>query len=289
VSGANRSLGAPLSVKRSPLSVENEQRRLRGVYGGYHASARKQRHWSAENPGNAAIRAELVDTAFSLAGCELSNADAILDIGCGSGWWLERLAGDERISAHLQGVELLPERAAAAQTRVPAAAITLADARELPFEAGNFDVVTLFTVLSSLSSPAEAELVLREVRRVLRPGGALLAWEPRVRNPFNRDTVFIGRPLLERALAGTQVEVRTLTVLPPLARLFGTRTTRLYPRLSRIALLHTHRLVRAGVPGDWEADSPDCLPAAGSLRPSSSGGSSPTEPRQAFPKSEPER
>jgi SAM-dependent methyltransferase len=236
-----------LSTRRSSRSAENEQRRLRGVYGGYRGSAGKQRDWSAENPGNAAIRAELVETAFSLAGRELIGADAILDVGCGSGWWLQRLAGDDRVSAHLQGVELLPERAAAARSRVPMAAITIADARELPFDAGSFDVVTLFTVLSSLSGAADAERALREVRRVLRPGGTLLAWEPRARNPFNHNTVFISRPLLERALIGTRVEVQTLTVLPPLARRLGTRTTRLYPRLSRIALLRTHRLVRAGV------------------------------------------
>lgn len=247
---------------RSPRSPENEQRRLRGVYGGYRASAGKQRNWSAENPGNAAIRAELVQTAFSLAGRELIGADAILDVGCGSGWWLEGLAGDERVSARLQGVELLPERAAAARSRVPTAVIALGDARELPFEEGRFDVVTLFTVLSSLSGGADAERALREARRVLRPGGVLLVWEPRVANPFNRNTVFISRPLLERALAGARVEVRTLTVLPALARRLGTRTTRLYPRLSRIALLRTHRLVRAGVARDWDVDWPGYGPPA---------------------------
>ncbi len=236
-----------MSTKRSSLSAEDELRRLRGVFGGYSASTSKQRKWSAENPGNAAIRAELVETAFALAGRDVIGADAILDVGCGSGWWLQRLAEDDRVSAHLQGVELLPERAAAARSRVPMAAIALADARELPFDDASFDVVTLFTVLSSLSGAADAEQALREVRRVLRPGGALLAWEPRVRNPFNHNTLFIGRPLLEHALTGARVEVRTLTVLTPLARRRGTRTTRLYPRLSRIPLLRTHRLVRADV------------------------------------------
>jgi SAM-dependent methyltransferase len=235
-----------MGARRSSPSTENEQRRLRGVYGGYSASAAKRRNWSAGNPGNAAIRAELVRAAFSLAGRELASADAILDVGCGSGWWLERLACDTRISAHLHGVELLPERAAAARSRVLAASITVGDARGLPFDAERFDVVTLLTVLSSLSSAADVEWALREARRVLSPSGALLLWEPRVRNPFNENTLHIGRPLLERALAGMHVEVRTLTVLPPLARRLGAHTGWLYPRLSRIPPLRTHRVVRAG-------------------------------------------
>jgi SAM-dependent methyltransferase len=250
--------------RRSSPSTESEQRRLREVYGGYRANAGKRRDWSAENPGNAAIRAELVQAAFSLAGRELIGADAILDVGCGSGWWLQRLAGDGRISAHLHGVELLPERAAAARSRVPMAAIALADARELPFDAGSFDVVALFTVLSSLSNATDAEQALCEARRVLSPRGAMLVWEPRIRNPFNHDTLLVGLPLLERALAGMQVEVRTLTLLPPLARRLGMRLTAgLYPRLSRMPLLRTHRLVRATPAQDRALDSLGSFPATG--------------------------
>jgi SAM-dependent methyltransferase len=242
--------------------AEDEQRRLEGIYGGYRRSAGKQSDWSAGNPGNAAIRAELVGMAFSLAGRELIGAEAILDVGCGSGWWLECLAADARVSARLGGVELLPERAASARGRVPRAAIAQADARELPFDTGSFEVVTLFTVLSSLSGVADAERTLREARRVLRPGGVLLIWEPRVRNPFNRNTVLIDRPLLERALTGTRVEARTLTVLPPLARRLGKHTPRLYPRLSRIGVVHTHRLVRASVGHERNAGSPGNVPLA---------------------------
>ena len=191
--------------------------------------------------------------AFSLAGRQLIGAEAILDVGCGSGWWLQRLAEDERVSARLEGVELQSQRAAAARGRVPKAVIALADARALPFDTDSFEVVTLFTVLSSLSSVADAEQALREARRVLRPGGVLLTWEPRVRNPFNHNTLFIDRSLLDRAFTGTRVEARSLTVLPPLARRLGRHTTQLYPRLSRVGVLHTHRMVCASVVRDWYA------------------------------------
>jgi SAM-dependent methyltransferase len=229
----------------SRMNYSDERRRITGVYSRYRESARRQRAWSAENAGNVAIRAELVNRAFALLGPRLPGAASILDVGCGSGWWLERLAGDEQVSAQLHGLDLLAARAAAARARVPGAAVVVGDARKLPYGASSFDVVTLFTVLSSLPSAADAERAIAEARRVLRPAGALLIWEPRLPNPLNPSTILIGRRLLARALAGARVQTVTTTVLPPLARRLGGRTGQLYPRLARIGPLRTHRLVGA--------------------------------------------
>ncbi|MGA2930042.1 MAG: class I SAM-dependent methyltransferase [Solirubrobacteraceae bacterium] len=228
--------------------TDSEHRRVARIYERYGASAGKQRSWSAGNHGNVAIRAELVDAVSSLAGDALASAAAVLDIGCGSGWWLERLATDAGVSASLYGLELLESRAAAARHRVPAAQITIGDARALPVADGSFDVSTLFTVLSSLATRADAERAVREARRVLRPRGALLIWEPRLTNPLNRNTISVAHGSLRGILAGTEIEARTTTVFPPLARRLGTRTEQLYPVLARVATLHTHRLMCAREP-----------------------------------------
>jgi ubiquinone/menaquinone biosynthesis C-methylase UbiE len=225
-----------------------ERGRVGRVYGEYAGSPRKRRNWSAESPGNVAIRAELVDAVFDLAGRELLSAGKILDVGCGSGWWLELLAHDDRVSAILHGLELLPGRAAAARTRVPTAAIADGDARALPYEDRAFGLVTMFTVLSSLPGHDQVQTALHEARRVLAPGGALLVWEPRVRTPLNPNTILVSDRLLEGALAGMQRSIRTTTVLPALARRLGRHTERLSPWLGQIPSLRTHRLVcaRAG-------------------------------------------
>jgi ubiquinone/menaquinone biosynthesis C-methylase UbiE len=51
---------------------------------------------------------------------------------------------------------------------------TQADARELPFGEGVFDAVYLVTALGEIPDPGA---VLREVRRVVRPGGRLIVGE----------------------------------------------------------------------------------------------------------------
>jgi ubiquinone/menaquinone biosynthesis C-methylase UbiE len=225
----------------------SDDSRIAALYDSYRASASKQRNWSAENAGNRAIRAELVDAVFALAGPRLVASTNVLDVGCGTGWWLEHLAADQRNTARLHGLELLPDRAMAAQRQVPSAEIRVGDAGALPFGSGTFDVVTLFTVLSSLGSVGDVERALGEARRVLAPGGALLVWEPRLPTP-NRNTIRISQRLIRRALGGAEIETITTTVAPPIARRLGSSTAHLYPRLAEVGVLLTHRLLRARFP-----------------------------------------
>jgi glycosyltransferase involved in cell wall biosynthesis/ubiquinone/menaquinone biosynthesis C-methylase UbiE len=228
----------------------HERDRVERTYAHYAASPRKRRTWDAGNAGNAAIRDELVDTVFAVAGLELRSARRVLDIGCGSGWWLERLAAHPDIDAELYGVELQPERVRSASERVPGAVLVEGDARRLPFEGGRFEVVSLFTVLSSLADRADAVLALHEARRVLAPGGVLLVWEPRLPNPLNRSTQLVTKRLVRDALADAEIAVRTTTVLPALARRLGPRTDRLYPHLAAIPAFRSHRLIHArALPG----------------------------------------
>jgi SAM-dependent methyltransferase len=226
--------------------VNDDRPQIVSTYEDYAASPRRQRLWSAENRGNVAIREELVRACFELAGDDLRGARRILDLGCGGGWWLERLANMPDVAAALHGIDLLPERVAAARRRAPGTHVEVGDARRLG--AGpRFDVVCLFTVLSSLPDRPAVSAVLREARRVLSPDGVLLVWEPRIPNPLNRRTRLI-RPaaLRDGAFADASVTSVTTTVVPALARRLGPLTGPLYPWLASVRPLRTHRLTRLG-------------------------------------------
>lgn len=225
--------------------ADGERRRVSDAYRGYADSPRKRRSWSAANAGNRAIRDELAAAIVALAGSELHGGGALLDVGCGTGWWLERLAGDPSVTGPLHGVELLADRAAAARRRVPDATIAEGDARVLAYEAGRFTVVTLLTVLSSLAGPYDVGRALGEAARVLHPRGALIVWEPRIATPANRRTLRVDPAMLQAALPGFGLQMRAVTLLPPLARRLGRATPVAYPRLAAVALLRTHRLMCA--------------------------------------------
>ena len=211
------------------------------TYARYASSAGKRRSWSADNPGNLAIRQELVSAVWQLAGGALAGADEVLDVGCGTGWWLAQLAEEGTVHAHLHGVDILADRVSAARRQVPSATIVTGDVRALP-NGHSFGVVTLFTVLSSLRSHEDVRSALRRCWSVVAPGGVLLVWEPRWPNPFNTVTLSISARELRRGLGRNPASTRTTTLLPALARRLGAHTGTVYPKLASVRLLRTHRL-----------------------------------------------
>ena len=166
----------------------------------------------------------------------------MLDIGCGTGWWLERLVAQGHPTHELWGIDLSPERVGTARSRAPGANLRAGDAQALPFGDERFGLVLLMLVLSSLPDAGAVHRALAEARRVTAPNGAILIWEPRLPNPLNTQTRLIRRRTLRREL-GSDLQVRSITLLPQLARRLGTRTDRWYSPLARIPALRTHRLV----------------------------------------------
>ena len=94
----------------------------------------------------------------------------VLDLGCGRGWWLARMAmsGISPI-----GVEPDAARAAVAARRT-GQAVVVADGRRLPIADASVSLVWCVHVLHHLSDPSAA---LDEARRVLRPDGHLVLAE----------------------------------------------------------------------------------------------------------------
>jgi ubiquinone/menaquinone biosynthesis C-methylase UbiE len=99
----------------------------------------------------------------------------VIEVGSGDGRSFEHYPAEvERVLA----VEPDPTARAAAAERARATAVQIdivdGDAAALPAEGGTFDAAVVMGVLCSVPDPAAA---LRELRRVLTPGGELRFWE----------------------------------------------------------------------------------------------------------------
>jgi SAM-dependent methyltransferase len=70
-------------------------------------------------------------------------------------------------------VDVSPEAVSLAREAVPGAEISVASVDDLPFDAAAFDLVAMNDVLQHLEEPAVTASIV-ELRRVLRPDGALL-------------------------------------------------------------------------------------------------------------------
>jgi SAM-dependent methyltransferase len=94
-----------------------------------------------------------------------------LDVGCGPGALTAALAGRlgaERVAA----AEPSEAFAAACRARVPGAEVVVARAEALPFAGGAFDAALSQLVVNFM---ADAPAGVREMARVVRPGGAVAA------------------------------------------------------------------------------------------------------------------
>lgn len=111
----------------------------------------------------------------------IRDGDAVLDVGCGLGYALRRYAAARRITAH--GLDYASNMVAMARERLAEAAPELAitfregSVAELPFEDASFDVVTSHRCLMALLDWGLQQQALREIHRVLRPGGTLVLLE----------------------------------------------------------------------------------------------------------------
>jgi ubiquinone/menaquinone biosynthesis C-methylase UbiE len=102
----------------------------------------------------------------------------VLDVGGGAGAYALPLARRGYAVELIDAVELHISqalRAAGEQPEHPLVAATVGDARQLPNPDASVDLVLLLGPLYHLTEAADRLSALREARRVLRPGGVLLA------------------------------------------------------------------------------------------------------------------
>jgi len=115
---------------------------------------------------------------------ELRDGEAVLDLGCGMGFYLMAMGRLRHL--RLVGYDGDVGRLAWACSESVPAALARGDIHKLPFADGSFDKVLMSEVLEHLHDDA---LALREVRRVLRPGGILAASVPHADYPLAWDPI----------------------------------------------------------------------------------------------------
>jgi SAM-dependent methyltransferase len=218
----------------------DEISRIRAVY-----AERDQRPPHAHHPGRRAMIADrnaALDRLLRRFFDHPIESARILDVGCGKGtllgWFYEQGVPAE----NLFGIDLRPRALSRARATYPDMTFVDGNAEVLPFRDSEFDLVTAFTVFSSILSPTMRYKVAREMARVLTPSGAICYYDMRMANPFNPHI----RPLLPTELAvlfpGFRGRLEANTLLPPLATRLGPFTEFLYPKLARIPLLRSHMI-----------------------------------------------
>jgi SAM-dependent methyltransferase len=150
----------------------------------------------------------------SLATAGIGDAARGLDLGCGQGWYLGALAdvGFRMHGIDYSGGQLRKAaenaRAATATASATASAARLrlcqADAQALPFPDASIDFAYSINAFHHLPSRAAQERAVREIVRVLRPGGVFVLHEINTQNPVFRLYVGYLFPLIKQIDEGTE-------------------------------------------------------------------------------------
>jgi SAM-dependent methyltransferase len=216
-----------------------ELARLRRVY-----AARDLRPSNASNPGRRAMIAERNEALRRLLAWDmpLLAMCRVLDIGCGRGDLLAWFHRQRVPSDKLYGIDVRPGAIQAASRLYPGFHFELGNAEFLPYMDGSFDIVTLFTVLSSILEPGMQRRIAEEIERVLAPGGCIVIYDVRYKNPRNPDVRPITPGLIRALFPNFRGRLAATTLVPPIATRLGRLTPLLYPLLAGIPILRGHML-----------------------------------------------
>lgn len=191
--------------------------------------------WALSNVGNQASLAEREVFFEALLRSKLVFASGrVLDLGCGR---TSVIPGLDRFE--IVGLDLLFDRLQHVD-HPDSGSLVNADGCALPFFDESFEVVALFTTLSSVTDISARHQIAREVQRVLKPGGVVIWYDFRYPSPTNRAVGPIGRRKLAVLFPTLDLTVQSITLLPPIARRLGRKTLSRYQALVRLPVLRSH-------------------------------------------------
>jgi ubiquinone/menaquinone biosynthesis C-methylase UbiE len=167
----------------------------------------------------------------------------VLEVGCGRGPPLLDWCRWGAMPSSLHGVDLMEVFVRQARQLLPAAGLSVASGDRLPYRDRSFDVVVQLTVFTSILSADMRRAVAAEMCRVTATGGLILWFDFRYPSPRNPNVRAIGLRELRQLFPGWSADVRSLTLLAPIARSLGRISFGLCRLLEFVPLLRSHYLV----------------------------------------------
>jgi hypothetical protein len=102
-----------------------------------------------------------------------------------------------------------------------------------------YDLIVCSTLFSSIRNDKNATRVATNLRRLLRRDGAIVWYDVRYPNPWNRSVRATGRSRVRRLFPDLSLRLRSMTLIPQVSRRLGLAIGA-YPLLAAVPPLLTH-------------------------------------------------
>ncbi len=167
----------------------------------------------------------------------------ILEVGCGTGYWLREFIKWGARPEDLTGVELLSDRVTNAERLCPqTVTIQCGSATELGCSDGVFDLVLQSTVFTSVLDSRVKQRIASEMLRVVKKEGLILWYDFLVSNPRNPDVRGLKKREIHQLFPDCRIELQRITLAPPLVRFVAPYSWTACYLLGKIPFLCTHYL-----------------------------------------------
>ncbi len=221
----------------------NEEERIRVAYSRRHGDGVV---YSFFDPGHLFLAQELERELIKLFQRHQMNPlseKRVLDVGCGTGWTLRQLTKYGARAKNLCGIDLLPNAIEEAERISRDIDFRCGNAEVLPFGSESFDIVTQFTMFTSILDDEMKRNTAEEMVRVLRPRGIILWYDYFVSKPTNPDVKGIGKSEIVSLFPNCTFDFNRVTLAPPIARAVARYSFLLCYLLEKIPWLKTHYLL----------------------------------------------
>jgi SAM-dependent methyltransferase len=229
-------------IDESNAQTASEEKRIRSAY----ALRNDSSLYSCLNPGHLFRIQQLercVLTLLRAEGFTALNDKKILEIGCGQGNWLREFIKWGASPSKMAGLDLLVERIEKAKQLCPQGIdLRCGNASKLPFQDESFDIITQFTVFSSILDVEMKKAVSSEILRVLKAEGCVFWYDFCFNNPRSSDTRGIRKLEISQLFPDCRIELRKVTLIPPLTRVLAPWSWLGCYALEYLQIFNTHYL-----------------------------------------------
>ena len=220
----------------------NEESRIRSRYAKRNLDGR----YSLFSPGHLFMIQERERLTLDLLrnqGITSLSQKKVLEIGCGTGFWLRQFINWGAQPQNITGVDLLPDRVSQAKELCPKGMqINTGRATKLHMEDAQFDLVLQSLVFSSMLDQAMKEQTATEMLRVLKIDGAILWYDFHYNNPSNPDVRGIKKKEIYHLFPGCHITLWKITLAPPLSRSLVPYSWLVCYLLGKLKIFNTHYL-----------------------------------------------
>ncbi len=164
----------------------------------------------------------------------------VYEAGCGGGYNLRLMVQWGCLPGDVLGVDIDEGRISQHRAKSPEIPVIRGDAGSVPEPDGTYDLALAFTLFSSVHDEETAAGIADEMWRLTKPGGLMVVYDLRRKNPYNEDVRPIGVDDVRRWFPKAPMIHRSITLAPPVARFCGRRAGWLYGPLAKLPWLRGH-------------------------------------------------